>query len=82
MVETLGVSTPIMELSSADGATNISNPGEAFVDDSFLGSTSSHTDQQDLSFHENQSMHKASAIQNLTQLAQRWERHLFSTEGA
>jgi hypothetical protein len=82
MVEALGVSTPIMHFSSVDNTTKLNNPGEAFVDDSFLGCTSSHIDSQEVSFSENQKNHMVSAVSNLTSLAQRWERLLFTTGGA
>lgn len=82
IAEVLGVSTPIMQFSSVDNTTTLSNPGEAFVDDSFPWCTSSHTYNQDLSFSDNQKYHIYLAMSNLTYLVQRWERLLFTTGGA
>lgn len=73
---------PSMSYSSVDQTFQLENPGEAFVDDSFLGCTSTHVDQMELSFSKNQEQHKKSALENLTTLGQRWERLLFTTGGA
>jgi hypothetical protein len=71
-----------MNFSSANNCIQLSNPGEAVVDDSFLGCTSLHIDQHDLSFHENQQLHRESAIANLNILVQRRKSLLFTTGSA
>jgi hypothetical protein len=81
IVKALGDSTPMMEFTAVSDNIQMRNPGEAFVDDSFLGCTSTHN-LQELSFHENQNLHKNSAIANLHTLAQKWERLLFTNGGA
>jgi hypothetical protein len=68
-----------MEFTSVNKYIQLSNLGEAFVDNSFLGCTSSHMDQSNLSFKQNQEEHKTSAIKNLTTLGQHRERLLFTT---
>ncbi len=60
----------------------VRNIGEAFIDESFLGCTSTHQDRRDLTFQENQQQHKLSAFNNLHLLGQRWEWLLFTTSGA
>lgn len=82
IAEALGISTPIMDFNSANNSIQLSNPGEAFIDDSFLGCTSLHLDQRNLFFQENQILHKEFAISNLHIPAQRWERLLFPIGGA
>jgi ribonuclease HI len=73
---------PVMEFTSVNNDIQLINLGEAFVDDSFLGCTSSYIEQPNLSFKQNQENHKISAITNLATLGQRWERLLFTTGGA
>jgi hypothetical protein len=72
----------LMHLESANGDLQLDNPGEAFVDDSNLGSTSSLPIVPHHGAPVDQLLHCKSAITNLHHLAQRWERALFSTGGA
>jgi hypothetical protein len=82
IVDSLGPTTPVMEFISVDGTFSLSNPGEAFVDDSFLGCTSTHSEDPTDSFQKSQDLHKESAVSNLHILVQRWEWLLFTTGGA
>jgi len=72
----------LMHLESAHAEFQLDNPGEAFVDDSNLGSTSSLPIVPHQVTPVDQLMHCKSAVANLHQLAQRWECALFSTGGA
>jgi hypothetical protein len=72
----------IHEIQSVNSAVQINNPGEDFVDDSFLGVTPSQQHDDSLTFQENQSRHKTSVMENLTEMSQQWERLLFLTDGA
>jgi hypothetical protein len=60
----------------------ISRFGDAFVDDSGFGCTSSYEPDPSLSLSENISLHERQVIYDLTALAQHYERLLFSTGGA
>jgi len=61
---------------------SIDNAGESFVDDSNLGSTSILPHNPHAVSPVDQKLHSESAVNNLTSLAQTWERSLFSTGGA
>jgi hypothetical protein len=71
-----------MQLTTVDQNIHMTNLGEAFVDDSFLGVTSTHQNDPSLTFQANLNRDKASAMDNLKETSQRWERLLFSTGGA
>jgi len=73
---------PKMHLTSAEGETSISNHGEAFVDDSYLGCTSTYQPSSSDSPSDSYSGHATSAIRHLTEKSQAWERLLFTTGGA
>lgn len=73
---------PALSFQSADLEDTLDNPGEAFVDDSNLGCTSSLPTVPDHVSNVDQKLHSESALNNLQTLAQRWERALFTTGGA
>jgi hypothetical protein len=54
---------------------------EAFVDDSWLGCTSSYQYRPSRSASDNATLSRVSAIRNLNSLAQQWEKLLFATGG-
>ncbi len=70
-----------LTLNSVDEEIGIDNPGEAFVDDSNLGSSSSAPSYPHEVAIVDQNVHCSSAVSNLQVLAQRWERALYSTGG-
>ncbi len=72
----------LMLLKAAGADIELDNPGEAFVDDSNLGSTSSLSVIPHQVTQVDQQLHCVSAVQHLHTLAQRWERALFSIGGA
>mmetsp|Transcript_7234 Transcript_7234/g.10506 ORF Transcript_7234/g.10506 Transcript_7234/m.10506 type:complete len:281 (-) Transcript_7234:3541-4383(-) len=67
---------------SACSALKASRPGDAFVDDSHVGVTSSYEDDMDLSLEDNIRLHELRVEEELTKLAQHYERLLWSTGGA
>jgi len=71
-----------LALTSVDGEVDIDNPGEAFVDDSNLVSSSTEPSHPHEVSITDQNVHCSSAVSNLQSIAQRWERALFSTGGA
>lgn len=56
------------------------NTGDAFVDDAYLGATSTCKPSEQDNFMESQQLHKKSAISNLQTLSPKWER-LLSPQG-
>jgi len=52
------------------------------VDDSHIGVTSSHIDDPDLTLEGNIRLHELRVLEDLTKLAQHYERLLWSTGGA
>lgn len=82
IVTSLLPTTPQTNLASVNGAISVSDVGEAFVDDSRVGCTSSHEYDSSKSLSENASTSRESAIRNLHILAQQWEKLLFATGGA
>jgi len=52
------------------------------VDDSHIGVTSSHIDDPDLTLEDNIRLHELRVLEDLTKLAQHYERLLWSTGGA
>jgi hypothetical protein len=82
IVTCMGQSPPMLYLCSATGQDNMSNLGEAFIDDSNLGSTSSISSQPHETTPVDHCLHANSAMANLHIVAQCWERLLFSTGGA
>jgi hypothetical protein len=73
---------PRISLQSADSVIAILDIGEAFVDDRFLGCTSSYEVDSSLSCEENRAREECDTVAGPNQLAQQWERLLFSTGGA
>lgn len=73
---------PSLSFPSADQAVTLDNVGEAFVDDSNLGCTSSLPLVSHQVSTADQNLHSLSALGHLQNLAQRWERALFTTGGA
>ena len=67
---------------SACGTWVASRVGDAFVDDSHLGVTSSHIDDPALSLEDNIRLHELQVVNDLGTLAQHYERLLWSTGGA
>jgi hypothetical protein len=67
---------------AADQVVDILNEGDAFIDDAYLGTTSTYSQSLDNPLIISQHKHKESAIINLQQLSQKWERLLFTTGGA
>ena len=59
-----------------------SRKGDAFVDDSHLGVTSAYEDDPTLTMEDNTRLHELHVIEDLTKLAQHYERLLWSTGGA
>ncbi len=79
LVGTLGIA---IKFSSVDHSIHSSNTGDAFVDDSYLGASSTHTSKEGESFTTTQMLHQKSAVAQLQILSQKWEKLLFSTGGA
>jgi hypothetical protein len=71
-----------MHLNSVNNEESLKNVGDAFVDDAYLGVTSTYLPDDSLSFSQDMEQHHLSATGNLRQLVQKWERLLFSTGGA
>jgi hypothetical protein len=71
-----------IKLSSVDQSIHSSCTGDAFVDDSYLGASSTHSPDQNELFSTSQKLHQKSAVGNLQRLSQHWEKLLFSTGGA
>ncbi len=69
-------------LRSTDSSIIVADVGEAFVDDSFLGCTSTYEHNPLLSEQENKRLAERDSISGLHDLAQQWERLLFATGGA
>jgi len=80
--EALKCPIPSLSFPSVDQAETLDNVGEAFVDDSNLGCTSSLSLIPHQISAADQNLHSASALSNLQYLAQHWERALFTTGGA
>jgi hypothetical protein len=82
--ELMGDNEPIVPLilDSPDNSIHIKNPGEAFVDDSDLASSSLIPQHPHEVSPVDQKLQGAPAIKNLQVMAQRWERALFTTGGA
>ncbi len=68
-----------MNFTSTDGTQEINNTGDTFVDDVYLGATSTYTPEDNATFTHNLDFHRESAVANLQQLSQKWEKLLFST---
>jgi hypothetical protein len=81
IVNSLSKRAPRMRMRSTDGQTTITMRGDAFVDDAGLGSTIDLPAAADTSIHlvRRSTPSIAPVLQNL---AQHWERLLFSTGGA
>jgi len=73
---------PSLSFPSADQAVTLDHAGEAFVDDSNLGCTSSLPLVSHQVSTADQNLHSLSALGHLQNLAQRWDRALFTTGGA
>ncbi len=82
IADALGWNTPVMHLRSADQVVDIHNLGDAFIDDAYLGTTSTYSQSLDNPLIKSKHKHKESAIINLQQLSQKWERLLFTFGGA
>jgi hypothetical protein len=82
IVTSLLPTTPQICLHSVDGQTSVKDIGEAFVDDSQLGCTSTFQQCPSRSDSDNATLSRASAIHNLSNLAQQWEKLPFATGGA
>lgn len=67
---------------SANSAIEVTDVSEGFVDDCFLGCTSSYAHNSSLSNEENRLKEEQDMVGGLSQLAQQWERLLLSTGGA
>jgi hypothetical protein len=74
--------TPSIHLQSTDGNVSMTDIGEAFVDDSFLGVTSTYTLNPNLCDRGNRHNAEMNTIALLTRLSQQWERLLFAAGGA
>jgi len=73
---------PSLGLQSVNLTDKLDNNGESFVDDSNLVSTSSIPQESHHVSTVDQISQSKSAVENLQQLAQSWEKALFSTGGA
>jgi hypothetical protein len=82
ITDSMDANMPKMHLTSVEGETSISNHGEAFVDDSYLGCMSTYQPSSSDSPSDSYSGHATSAIRHLTEKSQAWERLLFPTGGA
>jgi hypothetical protein len=82
ITDALGSTCPKMTFVSPNRNVSVSSTGDAFVDDSFLGVTSSHSSNSNSTFPESQWQHTTSVLTNLEELSQKWERLLFTTGGA
>lgn len=80
--DSLDSNIPKMHLTSLDGSISISNDGEAFIDDSYLGCTSTYKASATFSLSDTYDAHASSTLVYLTMKSQAWERLLFMTEGA
>lgn len=74
--------TPKIHRTSSNGELSISNDGEAFVDDSYLGCTSTYQASTMDSLSDTYEAHATSVLENLATKSQTWERLLFTTGGA
>jgi hypothetical protein len=74
----LSPNAPKITIISADKRTKVDFIGEAFVDDTGLGTNQTSSEQLQLQSYRNQQ----EIVQNLVTLAQEWERLLYSTGGA
>ncbi len=72
IVDTLGPCSA-MNFNSVGTEITISNTGDTFVNDSYLGATSTYTPAPGEALSTSQSFHAISAINNLKPLSQRWE---------
>jgi hypothetical protein len=82
IADALGSNAPSMVFTSTDNTVTITNTGDAFVDDAYLGTTSTHNPPPAEPFATTQKNHKDTVIANLQFLGQKWERLLFTTGGA
>mmetsp|Transcript_21350 Transcript_21350/g.30549 ORF Transcript_21350/g.30549 Transcript_21350/m.30549 type:complete len:1538 (+) Transcript_21350:1841-6454(+) len=82
MADSIDPSLRVLLFISACAALLASRPRDAFVDDSHVGVTSSHEDVPDLSMENNLRLHELQVLEDLTKLAQHYERLLWSTGGA
>jgi hypothetical protein len=82
MVHSLDPSLPMTSLHSADHSISSVDVGDAFVDDTKVGCTSTYVHDERVSLQENLMRAEADAIAKLGVLSQQWERLLFATGGA
>jgi len=82
IVACLPLVLPVLRFQSVTKSIQLENKGESFIDDSNLGSTSSHDSVHNIITPSDQLLHAKSAANNLQQLAQTWKCLLFSTCGA
>jgi hypothetical protein len=83
IVQSLQPSTPRLHHTSVNNSIKISHLGESFVDDTSLGCTHSTPEDPIRTLGEgNASQELTITVRQLQQLAQEWERLLFSTGGA
>jgi hypothetical protein len=82
IVKSIEPHLPRISLATSNRVIQITDVGEAFVDDSFLGCTSTYEMDPAMSHEENKTRAEQHTISGLSQLAQQWERLLFSTGGA
>jgi hypothetical protein len=68
-------------LNSADFSILLSDPGEAFVDDTRIGCTTTYNFNDALSPEDNTKLAEEDVIAKLHQLSQTWEHLLFATGG-
>jgi hypothetical protein len=79
IADIIGTEGPSIQFASVDGIISINNAGDAFADDSYLGSSSTYALAEDFTFHETQYNHQNSAVNNLKTISRKWEKLLFST---
>jgi hypothetical protein len=77
IVNSMEPSSPKLSLKSTDSAIAITDIGEAFVDDSFLGCTSTYEIDSSLTCEDNRTREEQQTVAGLTKLAQQWERLLY-----
>lgn len=70
------------QFSSVNKEVSVTSTGDAFVDDSYLGATSSYIPGPEETFSTMVNNHTESALSNLQILSQKWDKLLFTTGGA
>lgn len=81
IADSLG-SCPTMTVASVNQSIVVTSTGDAFVNDLYLGITSTHAPDLEDSFSSSLQKHTESVVSNLQTISQKWEELLFTTGGA